>query len=158
MPNGWSQNLPALLVACATTLHPPYVRLPSPSAEMVHLYNPAQLCWVATIVCSQRSGISCWSIFSFSWGPLRSLRHRNVFCLPHHLVFLHIRHVRFASPRFCCGPHTPRTKQHSLHPRCHISCCVRGYLTCLPILPTSAKCVLVTGSLQECLRGCGVQT
>jgi len=51
-------------------------------------------------------------------------------------------------PPFRCDPPMPGTNHHSLRPKCHISSCVRGCLSCLPNHPTLPRCPGAFGLLR----------
>jgi len=108
-----------------------YIRLtfnPINRAAMLHSYDLAQLCRIALIIGSWGSRLSLSSSPSCS----RTLGHRNVFCLPHCLLFLCFHQFRSASPLFFCSSLRPISKHHSVRPRCHASGCVWGGLPCWP--------------------------
>jgi hypothetical protein len=103
---------------------------------MVHLYDLAQLRWISLPTGSQGYCFSLISCLGFSRGPIHSLGHHNIFCLPCCIFVLQISNLRIASSLFYCSSLWATSKRHAVRPLFHISSCVRGSLFCMVNLAT----------------------
>lgn len=91
-------------------------------AAMVHLFDLAQLCWIGVIMDSQHSCFIPSS--SVNHGYSCNVIHRNIFSLTCCLFSVCIRKLHFASSLGFCTSLKPKSDHHSVHSRCHVSCCV----------------------------------
>ena len=101
-------------------------------SAMVHSYDLAQSYRITPDIGSQgyHFRLSLSFVRSRSCNCGLSLGHCDVPCLPCCLLFLHIRHLLLFASSISYRSPGPKTKHHSVCPRCYVHSFTRGSSSC----------------------------